>query len=151
MTTTLKSIFNVVLFFLMMILVADIGGAIYTKVHYKGGVDLCAKSASMQIIRDSEYARGVMKIDEIKAEEEFKEMMKLQFNLTDDEVAEGTVYTQVVNTVPSVFTHPISGKEYIINEPMFIAIFRVKRNGIFINNNILVDNLSGSQVTLKAN
>lgn len=151
MITTLKSIFKAVVFFIFMILVVDIGGAIYTKVYYKGGIDFCAKVASMEIIRDDEYAKGIIKINEAKAEEEFKNAMELQFKLTREEIEEGTVYAQAINTVPSIFTHPLSGKEYIINKPMFVVIFRVRKKGVFINNNILIDNLSGSQVTLKRN
>lgn len=149
MDTTLKTLQKIVMFMLLMILVNDIGGAIYTKQLYKGGIDFSAKSASMEIIRDSNYANGQVRIDTVRSVQEFKDMMKLQFSLTDFEVEEGIVFAQPVNTVPSIFTHPITGKNYTIVEPMFIVVFRVRRKGVFIRNDIIIDNLSGSRVKLK--
>lgn len=135
---------------LLMILVGDIGGAIYTKAYYQGGIDFCCKSAAMEIARDDDYAKGIISIDNDKAKKEFANMMISQFNkLNEQEIDEGTVYAQAVNTVPSVFIHPVTGKEYMINEPMFVAVFRVKRKGVFINQDILVDNLSGNKVSMK--
>lgn len=147
--STLKSIFMAVLFAILMILVADISGGMYAKQHYKGGLDFCTKSASMEIVRDDDYARGTIKIDREKSKEEFKEMMKKQFGFSNEQIETGTIYAEPVNTYPSKFIHPVSGKEYIITEPMFIAVFEIQRKGVFLKGNIVIDNLSGSRVTLK--
>lgn len=149
--TSLQSIFKVVIFALIMILVADIGGGMYAKQYYKGGLDFCTKSASMKIVRDDDYARGIVKIDREKSKEEFKIMMKKQFELSDEEVETGIIYAEPVNTFPSKILHPVSGKEYLITEPIFIAVFEIKRKGIFIKNKIIVDNISGSRVRLYSN
>lgn len=149
MNTALESIQKVVLFLIVMILINDIGGAIYLKQQYQGGIDFCVKSASMEIVRDSDYAKGMIKIDKERSIDEFKNMMRIQFNLSLHKVEEGIVFAEPVNTVPYIFLHPITRKQYIIKKPMFIVIFRIKRKGIFLNNSIIIDNLSGSQVDLK--
>lgn len=146
---TLKAIQKFVLFFLLMILVSDIGGAFYTKVYYQGGMDFAVKAASMEIVRDDDYANGIIKIDEDRSKEEFTYVMQRQFSLSEDTVQQNTIYASPVNTAPYNFIHPVTGRSYIIHEPMFIAVYRVRRRGVFIRNDILVDNLSGSRVTMR--
>lgn len=146
---TLKAIQKIVLFFLMMILVSDIGGAFYTKTYYQGGIDFAVKAATMEIVRDDDYANGIIKIDEERSKDQFNFMMKRQFRLDDTNLALNTIYAAPINTVPYEFIHPITGRGYIINEPMFVAVYRVRNKGVFVKNDILIDNLSGSRVTVK--
>ncbi|AOT68345.1 hypothetical protein [Geosporobacter ferrireducens] len=147
--STIQFLQKVLLFFACMILVVDIGGSIYTKLYYQGGIDFCVKAASMEIVRDDDYARGIIKIDETKSVEEFKKMMGVQFQMAAGQIEERIIYAAPINTVPSEFVHPVTGRAYTILKPMFVAIYRVKRDGIFLKKEILVDNLSGSQVQFR--
>lgn len=149
MTTTLESIFKVFLFMVVMILVFDIGSSHYVKGNYKGGLNFACKSASQQINRDDDYARGIVTINETEAKEEYERLMMKNFNLSKDEVEENTLYSETINTVPTNFTNPYDGNSYTIEKPIFIAIYSIKRNGVFVNNEIIIDNLSGSQVSIK--
>ncbi|WP_026895931.1 hypothetical protein [Clostridiisalibacter paucivorans] len=149
MTTTLQSMLKVALLMALMVLVFDIGKSIYIKQNYQGGIDFCAKAASMEIVRDQDYANGIVKIDEDKSKNTYREMMQKQFHISHEKVEKNTIYAEPINEVPYTFEHPISGKEYTINEPMFVVVYRVGKKGVFMRKNIFIDNLSGSRISLR--
>ncbi len=149
MDGTLKTMQMAVLFFVIMILVFDMGRAIYTGHDLGNALEFAGKAAAMEYRKDVTLAEGRGEIDENSSREVYIDMMMRQYNLNEDEVEAATLYAGAINNVPCVFEHPVNGKAYLIEKPMFVAVIRVRNNGVFIRNGIVVDNLSGTRLTVK--
>ncbi|MDI6707369.1 MAG: hypothetical protein QME73_14125 [Bacillota bacterium] len=149
MDGTLKTMQMTVLFFVMMILVFDTGRAVYTKQDIRKALEFATKAAAMEYKKDEVMAEGRGEIDEYRSREVYVDMMMRQYNLNEDEVEAATLYAGAINEVPYVFEHPVNGRGYLIERPMFVAVIRVRNKGVFIRNSIVVDNLSGTRLTVR--
>ena len=139
-------------------LVIDYGNLYVKTKKIKYTMNRAVKAASLQINEDGgDLANGVFKIDEVKAEEAFREVLAGDLGLNEttlEPLANSLLYAtpiiqefEVINDAPKSYISPIINQIYNIENPSVIATIEFKVKNTFLVTDILVNKLSGSQLT----
>lgn len=139
-------------------LVIDYGNLYVKTKKIKYTMNRAVKAATLQIKEDGEeLANGLFKIDEVKAEEAFKEVLAGDLGLSEttlEPLANSLLYAtpvikefEVINDSPKSYTSPVINVVYNIENPSVVATIEFKIKSTFLVTDIQVNKLSGSQLT----
>lgn len=139
-------------------LVIDYGNLYVKTKKIKYTMNRAVKAASLQIKEDGEeLANGLFKIDEVKAEEAFREILAGDLGLSEatlEPLANSLLYAtpvikefEVINDAPKSYTSPVINVVYNIENPSVVATIEFKIKSTFLVTDIQVNKLSGSQLT----
>lgn len=139
-------------------LVIDYGNLYVKTKKIKYTMNRAVKAATLQIKEDGEeLANGLFKIDEVKAEEAFKEVLAGDLGLNEatlEPLANSLLYAtpvikefEVINDAPKSYTSPVINVVYNIENPSVVATIEFKIKSTFLVTDIQVNKLSGSQLT----
>ncbi|WP_326910685.1 hypothetical protein [Sedimentibacter sp. MB31-C6] len=139
-------------------LVIDYGNLYVKTKKIKYTMNRAVKAASLQIKEDGEeLANGVFEIDEVKADEAFKEVLAGDLGLSETTLepkSNSLLYAtpiikefEVINDTSTSYTSPIINQVYNIENPGVIATLEFQIKSTFLVTDIQVSKLSGSQLT----
>ena len=153
---------------LMVIANGDLSNFYNQNMKVKSAVNRAVKAASMQLdtavvdlAGENLSAQGIFLIDEIKAEEAFKEVLNQNLGLDDElkplsnsilsspaEIMEFKILNDYQN-MPYDYTSPVNGKTYNIKNPCVLTIMKIQIKSFLINKEMIFGRLSSSELMNK--
>ena len=153
---------------LMVIANGDLSNFYNQNMKVKSAVNRAVKAASMQLdttvvdlAGENLSAQGIFLIDEVKAEEAFKEVLTQNLGLDDElkplsnsilsspaEIIEFKILNDYQN-MPYDYTSPVNGKTYNIKNPCVLTIMKIQIKSFLINKEMIFGRLSSSELMNK--
>lgn len=153
MDTSLKTIMWVIIFIIFSALVYDVKKASMYKEEVKNALDIATKAATLQVDKDpNKIAQGIFEIDPVASKSAFEAYLSENLSTAKSDLFVYVIDYRAVNTHTLVnYTNPVTGAIKPIDHPTFIAVMKFTYKGIFTNQQIVIDNLSGTRLISTGN
>jgi hypothetical protein len=147
MEKSFLTIAYVLIFFIFLILIVDVGKLEELKDITKDSLDFSTKAAALQVDTDpAKISQGIFQIDDTKGKNAFLQVMSLNLGTDTDTIKACMIDYEAIN-IPGTYTDPSNGNIFTITNPTFVAPMKFQFNGLYLKESIIIsNNFAGSQL-----